>query len=61
MKIRYLLVLILVIILSGCKAVYKLEIRDGVFKENININTAGDKSSLKYFSKNKFYAIMNGE
>lgn len=60
MKIRYLVIISLIIILSGCKAVYKLEIKDGIFKENININTAGNKSNMKYFADNKFYAIMNG-
>ena len=59
MKIRYLLIMFLIVVLSGCKAVYKLELKDNVFKENIDINA--DNNSIKYFSNNKFYAIMNGQ
>ena len=59
MKIRYLLIVLLMIILSGCKAVYKLEFKDDIFKEKISINADNDK--IKYFSNNKFYAIMNGQ
>ena len=58
MKIKYLLVISLIIVLSGCKAVYKLEIKDKDFKENVSISA--DKEELNYFKNNKFYAIMNG-
>ena len=61
MKIKYMLIIALIIVLTGCKSIYKLEIKDGVFKENIFINTAGDdNNNIKYFSDNKFYAIMDG-
>lgn len=61
MKIKFILIISLIIVLTGCKSVYKLEIKDGVFKENIYIKTDGDNNSnIKYFSDNKFYAIMDG-
>ena len=61
MKFRFLLILGIIIILSGCKSVYELEIRDSIIKENIIINmTDFEDSDIKYFRENKFYAIMDG-
>ena len=58
MKYKFLLFLIC-IILCGCSASYKLEIKNGVFKEKINVSYLNN-SQLNYFKDNKLYAIMNG-
>ena len=57
MKFKYLLCLVLIVILTGCKATYNLEIKNKDFIENISIT---DNRSLDYFKNNKFYAIMDG-
>ena len=59
MKIKHILLVFSIIVLCGCRATYKLEIKNGVFKENISINDLND-SNLSYFNDNKFYAVMNG-
>ena len=59
MKCKYILLIFSILVLCGCRATYKLEIKNGVFKENISINDLND-SNLSYFNDNKFYAVMNG-
>ena len=59
MKYRYIFLIAIIVIMTGCKATYKLEIKDNNFKESISINSTKD-SEMKYFKDNKFYAIMNG-
>ena len=60
MKRKFFL-LILVLLLSGCSATYKLEIKDDDFKEDISISMeSSEKSNISYFKNNKFYAIMDG-
>lgn len=59
MKFKHILLVFSIIILCGCRATYKLEIKNGIFKEKIYINELND-SSLSYFKNNRFYAVMNG-
>ena len=49
-------IIVVLIILTGCNATYKLEFRDNVLKEKISIQG----NNLKYFTDNKFYAVMDG-
>ena len=56
-KVIILLVLLLV---TGCTATYNLEIKNDVFKENISINMTGsNKNQIDYFKNNTFYSIMD--
>ena len=50
--------IVMLLVLTGCSATYKMEIVDDVFKEKISINSSNN--DLSYFKNNKFYAIMNG-
>ena len=61
MKLKFFLLVCLLIVLSGCKATYNLEIKNKSFKERISISTTNtNDNSIKYFKDNKFYAVMNG-
>lgn len=56
---KYLIILLFLVLLTGCDAVYKLEIRNKDFKEKIIIET-DKKKQLNYFKNNQLYAIMDG-
>ena len=61
MKYKVLILIILSLFISGCSVVYKLEIKDDEFRENIDISIKNnDTSSISYFKDNKFYAVMDG-
>ena len=58
---KKIIILLLLVIASGCSATYNLEIKDNKFKEKIYVNyPKTDKGSLEYFKGNTFYAVMNG-
>ena len=56
MKLRNSIIFLLLFVLCGCSATYKLEFKDKTFKDSITI----ENNSLDYFKNNKFYAIMDG-
>ena len=43
MKYRYIFLIAIIVIMTGCKATYKLEIKDNNFKESISINSIKDR------------------
>ena len=61
MRHKTLILIILSLFLSGCNAIYKLEIKDNEFRENIEISmNNSETSSISYFNNNSFYAIVDG-
>lgn len=58
---KIVIILMFSFLLCGCSVQYNLEIKNDVFRENIKISfNSKDDGSYKYFSENKFYAIMDG-
>ena len=61
MKYKIIFLVTALFFLTGCSAVYKIEIKDSKVKEDITISMNNDeKSNISYFKNNKFYAVMDG-
>ena len=58
MRHRYIMLLLILLLSSGCTAVYNLELKDDTFNEKITINS--DEKNIPYFKNNSFYAIIDG-